>query len=278
MPGWLTELLKALGVATPVIYAAATYGFFHWLDKKASGPAKKAISGWLDPKEYDRAAVAAAIVEIFDRVYTRPLRARPAFLRSASITVLTSSVILYEFAWLPVNIVLIHNQIALLVYICGTIISDYIALFIIRRLLTNVLSPMISAFLGPIIGIVIFFIGFALALMMSVILYSLFASLAYLYNNLEWPPMYPPISTDISDATSKVFLSTLLSGLVVHLWLPFFALSVVLAKGLTYFLLATKQVQWFIKQGQQHPLDALGLVATPLVFLGAVVVQWLVSK
>jgi hypothetical protein len=38
MPGWLTEMLKLLGFTTPFIYAVTTYGFFHWLDKKASGP------------------------------------------------------------------------------------------------------------------------------------------------------------------------------------------------------------------------------------------------
>ena len=52
---------KAPGLHKPLVYAAATCGFFLWLDKKASGPAKKAIS--LQPKEYDRAAIAAAILE-----------------------------------------------------------------------------------------------------------------------------------------------------------------------------------------------------------------------
>jgi hypothetical protein len=29
--------MKLLGFTTPLLYAAATYGFFLWLDKKASG-------------------------------------------------------------------------------------------------------------------------------------------------------------------------------------------------------------------------------------------------
>ena len=44
MPNWLTEVLKLLGLTTPFIYAAASYRFFHWLDQKASGPAKEAFS------------------------------------------------------------------------------------------------------------------------------------------------------------------------------------------------------------------------------------------
>jgi hypothetical protein len=44
MPGWLTEALKLLGFTAPFAYAAAVYGVFHFLDKKASGQAKKAIA------------------------------------------------------------------------------------------------------------------------------------------------------------------------------------------------------------------------------------------
>ena|ERR1700730_1883359 len=97
MASWWTELPKVWGFTTPFIYASAAYGFFHWLDKKASGPAKKAISSWLEPKEYDKAAVAAAIVELFDRVYTRPLLRWRALGRSASITLLLSGILIYEF-------------------------------------------------------------------------------------------------------------------------------------------------------------------------------------
>jgi hypothetical protein len=65
---YLLEIIKQLGFFTPFIYAAGTYGFFHYLDKQASPKAKKAISGWFKPLEYDRAAVAAAVVELFDRL------------------------------------------------------------------------------------------------------------------------------------------------------------------------------------------------------------------
>jgi len=95
MPGW-TEALKLLGFSTPLIYASAAYGFFHWLDRKASAQAKRAISRWLVPREYDKAAIQAAILELFDNVYTKPLLARRAFLRSALITICVVLVVLYE--------------------------------------------------------------------------------------------------------------------------------------------------------------------------------------
>jgi hypothetical protein len=97
MPSWLSEVLKLMGFTTPFVYAAAVYGLFHYLDQKASGPAKKAISGWLQPKEYDRTAVANSIIEIFDRIYTRPLFGWRAFKRSALFTLCMSAIFLYEF-------------------------------------------------------------------------------------------------------------------------------------------------------------------------------------
>jgi hypothetical protein len=69
----VSEALKLLGFGTPFIYASATYGFFHYLDRKASGKAKQAISAWFKPLEYDKAAVATVLVELFDGLYTTPL-------------------------------------------------------------------------------------------------------------------------------------------------------------------------------------------------------------
>jgi len=51
-----------------------------------------------------------------------------------------------------------------------------------------------------------------------------------------------------------------------------------LLKGMGYVLAAAKGVPWFLKAGQTHPLDALGLVAAPIVFPLTVTVQLLVAK
>ena len=285
MPG-LAEVLKALGFATPFIYAYATYRFFHWLDTKASGPAKKAISGWLQPKEYDKAAIAAAILEILDRVYTRPLLAWRAFLRSALITITISTILIYEFHGLSeyddfsVSDVLgsfaglydyrrIRIRLTyLLISIALNVLLDYAALFVIKQwLFKATLSPVKALLVGPVFG---------LTLVASFIAVRDVAGLFLLHRGR--------ISLDlielwlVSNLGNLPYRALTLSALAVHLWLPFFALCVGLLKGLNYVLLATKQVQWFIKQGRQHPLDALGLVAAPLVFLIAVAVQWLVSE
>jgi hypothetical protein len=67
-----------------IIAALFTYFFFDWLDSNASPQAKAAIADWLDPRARvladrlgatanNRSAVARAIRELFDRIYTMPI-------------------------------------------------------------------------------------------------------------------------------------------------------------------------------------------------------------
>jgi hypothetical protein len=268
----LAQVLKLFGFTTPLIYAAATYGFFHWLDKKASGPAKRAISSWLEPREYDREAVRAAILEVFDRVYSRPLLAWRAFFRSAVITLVVLILFIYEFAPSPLDITWrFYYTETVVLGIFSNIFSDYTALFAIRRMLNrNRLSPFKAMLVGPLVGICI-------VLLVASLLAMLVLGLWYIGLVLP-PPKQVQVQPGFQSGYGVLQRSMSAASLFVHLWLPFFALCVGLLKGLNYVLLATKQVQWFLKQGRQHPLDALGLVAAPLVFLGAVVVQMLVSK
>jgi hypothetical protein len=291
MPG-LTELLKALGFTTPFIYAAAMYGFFHWLDKKASGPAKKAISGWLEPAEHDKAAVAAAVLQVFDKIYTEPLLAWRALLRSALITVGVTIIVIQELtglldAFKYIDITIIYWPLIVLT----NILSDYLALFIIRRSLSRAINPMLGLLFGPLLGVVVVT---ALAVVRIVLFYSIIVIQGVLslsakgYHLRSWWSLFgalfwmtgPVIQTHIGDIYKPELLigSSNIAALLVHLWLPFFALSVGVVKGLNYLLWATKGMRWFIKQGRDHPFDAIGLVAAPLVFIIAVAIQMLVSK
>src|SRR5262249_16863310 len=135
------------------------------LDKKASGPAKRAISGWLEPKEYDKAAVGRAVVELFDWVYTQPLGTWLAFFRSAIITFVITMVAIFELVpfsdiaafheFLPFTLVGVIPDILLsFTYVITNLLSDYIALIIIRRLLVRTSpEPFKALLLGPLLGI-----------------------------------------------------------------------------------------------------------------------------
>src|SRR5262249_51782332 len=97
MPTWLTDILKDLGFSsTPLIYAAAVYGLFLYREKNASAPAKRTIASWFKPLKNDKRAVANAVVELFDRLYTSPLLGWRAFLRSMLISVVLACAFLYE--------------------------------------------------------------------------------------------------------------------------------------------------------------------------------------
>jgi hypothetical protein len=52
----------AVGLASPFYFAAATYGFFYWLDRNASAQANRAISGWLKGQSYARIDIQHAIL------------------------------------------------------------------------------------------------------------------------------------------------------------------------------------------------------------------------
>jgi hypothetical protein len=56
---------------------------------------------------------------------------------------------------------------------------------------------------------------------------------------------------------------------LVHLWLPLFLVAGTITGALNVFFQAVGWAQWFIKRGNSHPLDAIGMVASVVVFVGA---------
>jgi hypothetical protein len=60
-------------------------------------------------------------------------------------------------------------------------------------------------------------------------------------------------------------------ALAVFIWLPLFALGILIARLLTPLSWIVGRTQWFLKEGKEHPLKAIGYVAAVVVFLGTVV-------
>jgi hypothetical protein len=75
----MEELLKLVGLGTPFVYAGGVFGLFHWLDNNASDEAKASLSRLIEIRSYNNEAISAAILEIFDLVYTWPLFTWRAF-------------------------------------------------------------------------------------------------------------------------------------------------------------------------------------------------------
>jgi hypothetical protein len=167
--------LELLGISAPFIYAGMTYAAFRYLDRRASAQAKRAISSWLKPLPYDKAAVAAAMLEVFDRLFTRPLWGWRAMVRSALLSIVVVLIYFYEKALLPAYGALVaesfehlsgpnHGDMVFALAevaspIVTNIIADYVSLFVVRRWLSVAgQKPMFALLSAWLLGALIIFL------------------------------------------------------------------------------------------------------------------------
>jgi hypothetical protein len=259
----MEELLKTIaehfGWTVPFMYAAGAYFFFHWLDEKASDEAKAALARTMRWKDYKNEQVASALVEVFDRIYTYPLLRWRAFFRSLLFTTVVTAIFLYELyrygvlqprAWGTLLLILLLN-----------VFTDYLSLFAIRPLLIRSgTRPVIGLVRGAVSATAIVLGAhclrvLALVLNGNVRIYPPSDFFIYLYIAVfEWPQL-------------RWFI---LPALAVFVWLPLFALGIVIARLLTPLSWIVGRTQWFLKEGKEHPLKAIGYVAAVVVCIGTV--------
>jgi hypothetical protein len=270
----LRDALKLLGLSTPFIYALVAYGVFHFLDAKASGQAKRAISSWFKPFRHDKAAVAAAMVEVFDRLYTTPLLGWRAFLRSTCFTLAVTSIFVVEM--FPLRALFAPlEEIAYFIIraaILSNIVSDYVSLFVIRRwLVVAGYRPLFALLTGPLAGgFVIVLVYYVRDVVLVWFLWggAFFGLMSWLKGFLVWVWL-PFESSDFPTSSFLLFWP----AVAVLLWLPLFALGALFVKAVNSFVWAVGKTQWFLKQGQHHPLQAVGYVAAVIVFAGITIVH-----
>jgi hypothetical protein len=250
----LEELSGRFGYAAPFIYAAAGYGLFHWLDENASDEAKAALARTMRFKDYKSEQVASALVEVFDRIYTYPLLRWRAFFRSVLFTTVVSTTFVFERYGYGVYQYLDRP---LLISLLFNVLSDYLSLFVIRPLLIRSgTKPVIGLALGTVTGVAI----------VLVVNY-----LRRLYWNFVVDPLWLPLADYVDlavpgwDGLLFVWLA-----LVVFVWLPLFALGILIARFLTPLSWIVGRTQWFLKEGKEHPLKAIGYIAAVIVFFGTV--------
>jgi hypothetical protein len=297
----LRQGLDLLGLGAPFVYAAMTYSLFLYAEKKASAQAKRAISEWLNKPllPYDKAAVAAAMLEVFDRIFTRPLWGWRAMLRSALFSIVMMLIYFYEKSLLPAyGSLIIESSEHLfgpssgpMIFalaevaspIIANIIADYISLFVVRRWLSVAgQKPMFALFTSWVVaaliilllywvrdfvmtGSIIYFDGFGPASFRDV--WTVITG-AFSYSIGMWMGYMASHDYDVNIL--------FVPAVAIHLWLPLFALSVWLVQGTNYLGFAAAKMQWFLKRGQQRPLEAIGFVAAALVFVIALIWRVLV--
>jgi hypothetical protein len=277
------EFFDLLGLGVPFYLAAATYGVFAWLDSNASDEATKVISSWLHGRSHNEPDLGNLIINAFDRVYTSPLFTYRAFERSAAI----STIIWIPVTLLPValfNMIILFNHpdlqanstpglfssprdliTALIVLLYVTVLSDYVSLPFVRRFLSLArTSPIRASVMSSIVGLVVVTICFLICLFVE-------AAVVYRTN----------LGAFIPDTLNMLFeptfwvtvIKVMRSAFVIHLLLPLFALSSVVVRLVFWIFRVVEWAQWFLKQGDAHPLKAIGMVATIIVFGSAMLVK-----
>jgi hypothetical protein len=257
------KLLDHLGFATPFIYAAAAYGFFAWLDGNASDEAKRVLADTMKIGRAENKEIAAALVEFFDRLYSYPLLTWRSFARSLIFTSAIFAVYLYEggIDWLiyriPDEPVLLESIFAALAF---NILTDYASLFVIRHWLTLAgVKPVFGLMTGAAIGA---FIVSVAALLRA----GVFLLLSYLeYGSAVGK--YKVI------AQRHAFIATLdysIPATIIFGWLLLLALGIVVCRAATPFSWITGGAIWALRDGDKHPLKAVGCIAAIIVFLIAV--------
>jgi hypothetical protein len=267
----MEELLKLLGFSTPLIYAAAAYGFFHWLDENASNEAKAALARTMLFKDYKNEQVASALVEVFDRIYTYPLLRWRAFFRSLIFTTVVFAIYLFEL-----HLYRNHPTPGFfgffadwsfdyrdreLISVLLNVVTDYLSLFVIRPVLVRSgTKPVIGLTLGAVSGAAI------------VLAVDSLRQLVLIFWSFGIWPAFADILPVLIDMHDVAWGLTIFGwpALAVFTWLPLFALGIVVVRLLTPLSWIVGRTQWFLKEGKEHPLKAIGYVAAVVVFIGTV--------
>jgi hypothetical protein len=267
------QLLDHLGYATPLLYAAAAYGLFYRLDENTSDEAKAAVTSTMQSKGIEAKRVVSALLEIFDRIYTNPLWSVRAFRRSTILTIVAGVATLPIIARLvdlipqsdspapalSANETHILSLAFLILSLSVNILTDYVSLFFVRRWLktAGARRPVLALMLGALTAVVIVTLGNLLRSILDIgFLISIIVFKGY-------------GSTLRFDQSGRLFFFTFIfsiPALVVFVWLPLLAIGILVARASGPFLWAVGRTQWFLKDGQNHPLKAVGCVATVVVF------------
>jgi hypothetical protein len=264
------DFFQALGLGTPFIFAAATYGFFLWLDRNASAPASKAISSWLKGQSYSGIDVKGAVISAFDRLYSSPLLGLKAFFRSAVI----SSIVLFAHNWFMVFVYssigehlsikrMLIPEIPDMIFFILIILFDYISLFPIRRCLSFAGDrPFLALSLAVVVGGCVV-MGAFLTISLAIIGYNL--GIEYI-GKISF--------TQTIESSSLEFVILMFAPVFfIHLWLPLFLIGALGVRVIYLFFSVVNWAQWFLRGGYQRPIRAVGMGAAIFIFAGTAMVR-----
>jgi hypothetical protein len=276
----VSKLLDHLGYATPLLYAAAAYGLFAWLDKEASDEAKNSLAVVMKLKAVSKQGVAAALVEAFDAIYTNPLLRLRAVVRSFLISAFIT--IVFAFEMRSAGLAKIFGTVGVLglnifsVFLPNAT-TDYLSLFLIRPMLKWCgKRPVLALSCGVIVFFFIVCVSFAIRAALQVTVWLPAADFSgdprSTMELLADPETLKKVM-NADEARTTVFFLAFIPGVAVFLWLPLYLLGLLTIRLSVPLFRLIAGIQWVLKDGKDHPLKAIGCVAAVAVFAAAAILQ-----
>jgi hypothetical protein len=142
------------------------------------------------------------------------------------------------------------------------VLTDYVSLFVIRRLLVRSgTRAVIGLSIAAVSGAAIVLLAHVLRVMVLA-----FGWYGMLQENagvsvVRWA-LFVLLAT-----TKSAALLLMYPAVVVFVWLPLFALGILAIRALTPLSWIVEKAQWVLKEGDKHPLKAIGCVAAVAVFV-----------
>jgi hypothetical protein len=224
-------------------------------------------------KQYDRKQIASALVEVFDRIYSYPLFSLRSVVRSFLFSFIVTLIYVYEFQpsafeavrQIPsskfddLDKIDAYGALYMLFFNAAT---DYVALFVIRATLVRLGRRPLFA-LASCIGAAILLISIGMVIRFEIIGYIIFGGWA----------KFKGVLSETADAWLKSDVYSGIPAIAVFVWLPLFAAGILFARATTPLTWLTGKAQWLLKDGREHPLKAVGYVASAMVFTFGAVLQ-----
>jgi hypothetical protein len=147
----------------------------------------------------------------------------------------------------------------------ANILADYCSLFFVRRwLIFAGTRPIFALCTAPLVGFVIVVLCYSVV---TTIMYSYMLDYVRSYFSAIWDPWEAAWYLYKRDGFASYPTVLIVPAFFVHLWLPLFAVGVVIAQLLSAVQLAGRFSQWFFKKGEFHPLRSIGYIAGFVTFL-----------
>jgi hypothetical protein len=147
------------------------------------------------------------------------------------------------------------------------VLSDYVSLFLIRRgIALSAKYPVWSQIRGFLVAAAIVYLSLGVRFLTTFLAGRIFPVNGFDYDHID-PAEFP---------FTPAFL--FVPAVLVFAWLPLFSMGLIVLRLATPISTAISKMQWFLKDGTDHPLNAVGIVAGTVVFVCAAAWQFFLKS